>query len=504
MSIFHKKLATSLALLQAIQTGGSTAIRSADLTRTHKDRLLEFGFLRKVIKGWYRSSRPDAYDFDDSGWLAVYWNFMSEYLEHRFGENWCFSPEQSILLYAGNNTVPNQLIVRSSIASNNITQFPYKTSLYEVKARTASVGEVLTLNRLRLFRPELALTSVREDFINSHFTEIKTVLLSDINAELLLDNLRVANRISLAETLTSILIDVGNTAVAKKIFSGLNIDGMNSESVESKDKKRSPFTSIPVSPYVNRIRLLWNNMRNTIIQYNFRSVPDSVELESYIDSMEKMYVKDAYHSLSIEGYQVTDNLLKAIQKGTWPAKHELQYVKDRNALAAVGYRRSFQRVKETVQDVLHGKNPGQAVSDDIQSWFQTLFSPSVEAGIIENSSLIGYRNNQVYIRGSRHVPMNAYSLRDCMEVFFELLKAETDSFTRVVLGHFFFVYIHPYLDGNGRIARFIMNVMFAATGIPWQVIELEKRSDYFNSLEKADTDGDILPFAKFLHQTIIC
>lgn len=498
MSKFHKKLADSLTLLESIQTGGSTAIRSTYLTRTHKDRLLEFGFLRKVIKGWYRSSRPDAYDFDDSGWLAAYWDFMSEYLEHRFGENWCFSTEQSILLYAGNNTVPIQLIVRASVASNKITQFPYKTSLYEVKAQTASEEEVLILNGLRLFRPELALTSVREDFIHSHLTEVKTVLLSKLNEDLLLENLRMVNRIALSETLISILIDVGKTDFAKRIASSMNIDNMKRDSVASKGELPSSLSSMTVSPYVNRIRLLWKSMRKSIIQRNFPSHPDLVDGESYIRSMEELYVKDAYHSLSIEGYQVTHQLLKAIQDRIWPAKHELQNVKDRNALAAVGYRRSFQKVKETIQDVLEGKNPGLAISDDIQIWFQTLFSPSVEAGIMESSSLIGYRNNQVYIRGSRHVPMNADSLRDCMEVFFNLLEEESDSFTRVVLGHFFFVYIHPYFDGNGRIARFIMNVLFAAAGIPWQVIEIERRTDYFKALEKASTDGDILPFALFL------
>ena len=49
-----------------------------------------------------------------------------------------------------------------------------------------------------------------------------------------------------------------------------------------------------------------------------------------------------------------------------------------------------------------------------------------------------------------------------MPVFFDLLKAEDDPTVRIVLGHFIFVFIHPFLDGNGRIARFLMNVMMAA------------------------------------------
>jgi Fic/DOC family len=50
--------------------------------------------------------------------------------------------------------------------------------------------------------------------------------------------------------------------------------------------------------------------------------------------------------------------------------------------------------------------------------------------------------------------------------FFELLGKETDPGMRVVLGHFVFVYIHPYMDGNGRMGRFLMNLMMAAGGYP--------------------------------------
>lgn len=46
-----------------------------------------------------------------------------------------------------------------------------------------------------------------------------------------------------------------------------------------------------------------------------------------------------------------------------------------------------------------------------------------------------------------------------MPVLMELLESEDNVIVRAVLGHFFFVYIHPYMDGNGRTARFLMNVM---------------------------------------------
>jgi len=83
-------------------------------------------------------------------------------------------------------------------------------------------------------------------------------------------------------------------------------------------------------------------------------------------------------------------------------------------------------------------------------------------------------------------------------VLFEMLAEESEPAVRVVLGHFIFVYIHPYFDGNGRIGRFLMNVMLAADGYPWTVIPVERREDYMQSLEFASVNQNIKPFTEFL------
>jgi Fic family protein len=85
-----------------------------------------------------------------------------------------------------------------------------------------------------------------------------------------------------------------------------------------------------------------------------------------------------------------------------------------------------------------------------------------------------------------------------MEVLFELLRSEPEPSVRAVLGHFLFVYIHPYPDGNGRIGRFLMNTMFASGGYPWTVIRLARRRQYLAALEAASTERDIRPFAIFV------
>ena len=85
-----------------------------------------------------------------------------------------------------------------------------------------------------------------------------------------------------------------------------------------------------------------------------------------------------------------------------------------------------------------------------------------------------------------------------METLFELLKEEEEARVRVVLGHFIFVYIHPYMDGNGRIGRFLMNLMLASGGYPWTVISVKQRGAYMSALESASVKQDIAPFAGFL------
>ena len=51
-----------------------------------------------------------------------------------------------------------------------------------------------------------------------------------------------------------------------------------------------------------------------------------------------------------------------------------------------------------------------------------------------------------------------------------------------------FVFVHPYMDGNARMGRFLMNTMLASGGYPWTVIPVESRDEYMQSLEKASIE----------------
>ena len=89
-----------------------------------------------------------------------------------------------------------------------------------------------------------------------------------------------------------------------------------------------------------------------------------------------------------------------------------------------------------------------------------------------------------------------------MPAFFDLMESEPVPAVRAVLGHWLFGYIHPYSDGNGRMARFVMNVMLASGGYPWTIIRVEDKAEYMQALESASVGGDIRPFAEFVAKQV--
>lgn len=114
--------------------------------------------------------------------------------------------------------------------------------------------------------------------------------------------------------------------------------------------------------------------------------------------------------------------------------------------------------------------------------------------------MLGYRNDRVHIRGSRHVPPPKDAVIDAMETLFNCIKQEKSSAVQAVLGHYMLVFIHPYMDGNGRMARFLMNAMFAGGGYPWTIIENKNRKNYMHALKIADEERNLKPFAKLILQ----
>ena len=243
-------------------------------------------------------------------------------------------------------------------------------------------------------------------------------------------------------------------------------------------------------------------MRNAVISVFPRAPGIPRDKDAYLKAVEEVYVTDAYHSLSIERYQVTPELIERVRSGQWNSEGNKDDRQQKDAMAARGYWQAFQVVKESISKILDGANAGVIADEEHQDWYRELFGPSVTAGILKAGDLAGYRIHQVYIGGSKHVPLNVAALRDAMPLLFELLTNEPEASVRAVLGHFVFVNIHPYMDGNGRVGRFMMNVMLSSGGYPWTVIPVEKRTEYMTCLETASVTDNIKPFAKFISELV--
>ena len=116
--------------------------------------------------------------------------------------------------------------------------------------------------------------------------------------------------------------------------------------------------------------------------------------------------------------------------------------------------------------------------------------------------LAGHRGVPVFLRGSRHVPPRAELIGEAMPALFDLIEREPSPGVRAVLGHWLIGYVHPFPDGNGRIARFLMNALLAGGGYPWTVIRVDDRAEYLAALEAASVESNIRPFAHFVARQI--
>lgn len=266
----------------------------------------------------------------------------------------------------------------------------------------------------------------------------------------------------------------------------------------------NPFTGEGISivpgspPILNMLRAIWH--RDRIKVSEILSAPTGArDPATVLEHMDDVYTHDAWHSLSIEGYRVTKGLIEKIRKGEWAPDANDNDASDRDAMAAKGYWNVFQSVRGVVETSLRSGGP-VVVGAHLDEWYQDLFTPSVDAGILTPAQLIGYRNHPIFIRTANHVPPAADKLMDAMETFFELLNEEDHPGVRAVLGHWLLGYIHPYPDGNGRLARFVMNAILASSGYGWVVIRLEERKRYMQALDAASFGGDITPFAQLIEE----
>jgi hypothetical protein len=496
------RLAKALAALKKLQDKQSGIVESGDLAEEHRALLVDVGFLRQVMKGWYFCTSPNDDPGDSTAWYGSFWAFVGVYLRKRFGNRYCLSPDASLRLHTGNTAVPSQVIVTAKEGGTLKLDLPFDTSLLiyrndgsVAKGRTAvrgiqvlSVPDALCRAAPRYFQKspldgQVALSLVRD------VSELLAVLLSEPGARAAAGRLAGALRFMGRET-------EADRLVATMRRAGTTVRERNPFEVEA------PLLSLSRerSPYVMRLAAMWKQWRDDVIAV-FPTPPGRPkDAGAYLAEVQERYSDDAYNSLSIEGYQVTDALIERVAARGWNPEGNSIDRKDRDALAARGYHQAFQAVKESLGKIIAGADPGVTVRVDHHAWHRELFGPAVTAGIVSAAQLAGYRNGPVFIRNSKHSPLPREAVLDAMDNFFELLIAEPHAGVRAVLGHHLFVFIHPYFDGNGRLGRFLMNAMMASGGYPWTVVRHKLRMEYMATLETASVAGDIRPFARFLAQ----
>lgn len=481
------------------QKNGNHILHTSEITRTDRELLLHHHWLEEIIRGWYHVVPPDLPPGDSTAWYAIFWDFLNLYLKYHYGNEYCLSAESSIDLHLGNSAIPKQIIVIASRGSGSPLSLPYQTSLLVYADPNHIPEKRVEIRGIQVMPLEYALCKITPVYFQRYPDEAEIALRSIKDSSLFLNTIINHHFKSAASRIIGAYQFLNNTKMATEIKNGLrevgiNVKEINPFSVELPILKGRQF----ISPYVARIHTLWAKFRQTIINHFPKPPGLPKEANVYLDHIAELYIQDAYNSLSIEGYQVTRELIERVKEKKWNPDRDLQDKQRRDALAARGYFEAFEEVRRSVQQIFNGESPGQVVEQRMTLWYQKLFAPSVRAGIIPASDLFGYRRNQVYIRNSRHVPPAKEHLIDLMEAFFDLLKQEEHPGVRSILGHFIFVYIHPYMDGNGRIARFIMNAMLASGGYSWTIIHVTNRQKYFFALESAGVHGDILPFTQFI------
>jgi fido (protein-threonine AMPylation protein) len=506
MAAPKEKLAESLDVLKGLQEGGRRVFRSDDLTRVHRERLVENGFLLDVMKGWLISSSPGAREGDSTPWYASFWEFCARYCGERFGEGWYLSPEQSLWLHGERTVVPEQVVVNSPKGTNNRIELPFGTSLYDLKVPAIPAAENLVMrDGLRLFSPSAALVGVGETFFARNPVESQVLLASLHDASDLLRLLLDGGNSRKAGYLAGAFRRIGRPEFADEILRAMKRSGYDVRESDPFEAEESIGKPRPGSaPIAGRLEMMWEATRETVLE-NFPKVPGlpkGKDRDLYLHNVDEIYQSDAYHSLSIEGYSVSAALIEKVRQGSWnPDRNEIDR-KDRDALATRGYWQAFQVVKESVDKVLDGKNPGAIARVEHKDWYGELFQPFVAAGVLRAGDLAGYRKNAVYLRTSRYAPPRWEAVREAMPAYFDLLERETEPSVRAVLSHWLFGYIHPYPDGNGRMARFLMNVMLASGGYPWTVIRLRDRKAYLAALDSASIDVKMKPFTTLLAQRV--
>ncbi len=117
-----------------------------------------------------------------------------------------------------------------------------------------------------------------------------------------------------------------------------------------------------------------------------------------------------------------------------------------------------------------------------------------------------YRSVQVYIRGVEWMPPAPGDIPGDMRNLFSWYTRNRKKLHPLVLASYFhmgFEAIHPFVDGNGRVGRLLLNFILHKNEYPMVNIPNRRKMDYYECLEKGQVDGDLRPFIKFIYDLMM-
>lgn len=195
------------------------------------------------------------------------------------------------------------------------------------------------------------------------------------------------------------------------------------------------------------------------------------------------YYKHIYHSNGIEGNTMTLSMTRSIVE-TGIAVGGKSVIEHNEVL---GMDAALKYINMTLLS-----NAPVSLDDILQIHKRVLgYSSPLDAGY--------YRQTQVYV--GDHVPPSPMEMHKYLDAFQKWLMSPDIKLLHPIelatLAHYKLVYIHPFLDGNGRTSRLLMNLFLMRAGYPPVIIRKEQRYDYYEYLQTANL-GDVRPFIRFV------
>lgn len=196
---------------------------------------------------------------------------------------------------------------------------------------------------------------------------------------------------------------------------------------------------------------------------------------------EEFIVEYTYNSNAIEGNTLTLRETDLVLKGLTIDKKPLK-----DHMEAIGHKEAFDFVSDLVKE---NKELSEYIIKQIH--YLVLADKPQDRGV--------YRRVPVTIAGARHTPVQPYLIEPKMQDLLEWYKtADVDFLTKLSKFHIEFEGIHPFIDGNGRTGRLLVNLELMKLGYPPINIKYKDRMAYYDAFDAYHVKGDLKPMTKLL------